>query len=391
MNAFFGGAGFSLPWRTRAAVGLYPGAEELLLVRLCAPEEGGGAWTVAESHTAEYDGTASLDAAGLASIAHRALSSAGWADLPLALALPAGETETAEMELPAVLAGEEMRDALLWSLRAEADADGRDLSDNVLLCCARLSEKSDRCWAAWMDGVRVQEFFAAFAEEGLCLRRLTVCPPGGGAYAPLIDAAHEPCMPWEAAQRDFDEQLPAVYAALLLRPGTKPHLYWAQGKPLASMIRSYAAAIITVLSTAVFFAAAAADIAGCAEAQRACTAAEEELALRDADVRRMQAYAALRSDTAQREQMLAAFSAVSLPVRALLVHLGSVTADGVHFTGIQAEKDVRIEGVAANYEALSALMAQMEEARFFSSDIMLREAGQEQDRAGQIRFVLNGW
>ena len=388
MNAMFGGGGFSLPWSIRTAAGLCVGVDKIVLVRLCAPEAEGEPWTVTESRTAEHSCTVPLDASALAAAARSALTSAGWADLPLALALPAAEADSIEMDLPAPLAGEEMRDALLWSLRAEADEEGRGLPEDLRLCCARLSENSDCCWAAWMDGERVQEFFAAFRDEGISLKRITICPPDGGAYAGLIEAARGPRMPWEAERTGADERLPAVYAALLLRPRAETHLYWAPGRALVPMLRAYAAGIIAVLSTAVFLAAAAADIAGCAALQRACDAAEEELALRDADVRRMEAFSAMRSNAAQREQLLAEFSAASLPIRALLVYLGSAAADGVHLTGIKAEEDVEIEGTAVNYEALSAMMERMDAAHFFSSDVMLGEAGQAQDNSGRIRFVL---
>ena len=102
----------------------------------------------------------------------------------------------------------------------------------------------------------------------------------------------------------------------------------------------------------------------------------------------MEAFSAMRSNAAQREQLLAEFSAASLPIRALLVYLGSAAADGVHLTGIKAEEDVEIEGTAVNYEALSAMMERMDAAHFFSSDVMLGEAGQAQDNSGRIRFVL---
>ena len=84
MNAMFGGGGFSLPWSIRTAAGLCVGADKIVLVRLCAPEAEDGPWTVTESRTAEHSCTVPLDASALAAAARSALTSAGWADLPLA-------------------------------------------------------------------------------------------------------------------------------------------------------------------------------------------------------------------------------------------------------------------------------------------------------------------
>ncbi|WP_276724091.1 PilN domain-containing protein, partial [Selenomonas noxia] len=125
------------------------------------------------------------------------------------------------------------------------------------------------------------------------------------------------------------------------------------------------------------------------QAQRACTQAEEELALRGADLRRMEEFSAMHRDAVQHEQAWMTFAAASSPLRALLVHLGAAAADGIRLTGITTSAErVRIEGEAESYESLSAAIRRMEEQKFFSSDLMPAYAGQEGAEDGRIRFVL---
>ena len=107
----------------------------------------------------------------------------------------------------------------------------------------------------------------------------------------------------------------------------------------------------------------------------------------------MKAFYALRANVAQHEQLLSAFTAESLPVRALLIHLGSMTVDGVRLTGVRAEEHaVRIEGEAVHYAALAALMGAMEADPFFSADIALEHASpgeQAEDMTERIHFILS--
>lgn len=388
-----GGAGIRLLWRTREAVGLYPGGKGLVLAHLCAAEEHGDVWMVTESRTSETSCPAPSEAAALAAFIGTALRHAGWERLPLALALPATEAETAEWELPIRLSGRELREALLWSLRAEADEAGAPLSDDVELVCTTLSEtESQRYWAAWMDKHRIRAYFAAFSAEGLRLQMITVYPPDGGVFADEIEAAREPRMPWEMESAE-DGIASAVYAGLLMRAGTPEHLYWTARQPISAFLRAYAGQLIAVLAAAFFLAGVGADVASYMAVRQARDRTTEELALRGSELARMEEFCALRADVAQREQLLSAFSAESLPLPALLVHLGMMTVDGVHISGVQAEGHaIRIDGEAADYAALAALMGTMEEDAFFSAEVTLEQAGQGERTTnvpGRIHFILH--
>jgi len=179
----FGGAGSSLRWKMREAAGVYVSADTIALVRLSAPEDMGGAWMVSESHIAENRGTDASEAKALAFRVHEELLRVGWENLPLAFAVPEGAAQTKEQELPAPLAAPELRDALLWSLRAAADAEGTVLPADICICCAPLPGTSpQRFWTAWMDAARVREYFSSFAAAGLHLRR--GAPPASSGSAP---------------------------------------------------------------------------------------------------------------------------------------------------------------------------------------------------------------
>ena len=378
----FGVDGFSL--RPREAVGISVTAEGLRLVRLAAPEERDGAWTVTASSGAacSCDGA---DASALAAAACAALRPLGWAHLPLGLALPVELAVMAERELPAALTGRELQAALLWAMRAEADSEGRALSADLQLCCAPMETDANihRYWTAAMTERRVQSYFSAFSARGLRLRRLTLCPPDGGTLAPLIAAARESQMPWEEVEERTGE-CAAIYAGLLVTEPSSP-LSWHAEHHIIPRLRRRAPELIVGAATLIFAVAVSADAAGLMAERTATETVQEELRLHDADVRRMEDYAMWRAAVAERERVLAKVQAESLPLRALLVHLGTLPLKGIHLTALRVGQMLEIEGAAESYEALATMTEHIAADDFFRAPPVLAEASRED---GYIRFVL---
>ena len=378
----FGVDGFSL--RPREAVGISVTAEGLRLVRLAASEERDHAWTVTASSGAacSCDGA---DAAALAAAACAALRPLGWAHLPLGLALPAGLAVTAEHELPAALTGAELQAALLWAMRAEADREGSTLPADLRLCCASMETDANthRYWMAAMTERRVQSYFSAFSARGLRLRRLTICPPDGGTLAPLIAAARDPQMPWEEPAERTGE-CAAIYAGLLV-PAPSSQLSWHAEHHIFSCLRRHAPELTAGAATLIFAAAVSADVAGLMAERTATETVQEELRLHDADVRRMEDYAMRRAAVAERERVLAEVQAESRPLRALLVHLGTLPLKDIHLTALRVGQMLEIEGEAESYEALATMTEHIAEDGFFRAPPVLVEASRED---GYIRFVL---
>ena len=378
----FGVDGFSL--RPREAVGISVTAEGLRLVRLAASEERDGAWTVTASSGAacSCDGA---DASALAAGACAALHSLGWMHLPLGLALPAELAVTAEHELPTALTGRELQAALLWAMRAEADREGRTLPADLRLCCASVETDATvhRYWTAAMEERRVQAYFSAFSVRGLRLRRLTICPPDGGTLAPLIAAARDPQMPWEEPEEPTGE-CAAIYAGLLVPAPSSP-LSWHAEHHIFSRLRRRAPELTAGAATLIFAAAVSVDAAGLMAERTATETVQEELRLHDADVRRMEDYAMRRAAVAERERVLAEVQAESLPLRALLVHLGTLPLKGIHLTALRVGQMLEIEGEAESYEALAAMTEHIAADGFFRAPPVLAEVSRED---GYIRFVL---
>ena len=378
----FGVDGFRL--RPRETVGISMTAEGLRLVRLAAPEERDGAWTVTASSGAacSCDGA---DAAALAAAACAALRPLGWAHLPLGLALPAELAMTAERELPAALTGAEMQAALLWAMRAEADREGRTLPADLQLCCAPMETDANihRYWTAAMTERRVQSYFSAFSARGLRLRQLTICPRDGGTFAPLIAAAREPQMSWEEPE-ERTEECAAIYAGLLV-PARSSALSWHAEHHIIPRLRRRAPELIAGAATLIFAAAVSANVAGLMAERTATETVQEELRLHDADVRRMEEHAMRRAAVAERERALAKVQAESLPLRALLVHLGTLPLKGIHLTALRVGQMLEIEGAAESYEALAAMTEHIAADGFFRAPPVLAEASRED---GYIRFVL---
>ena len=378
----FGVDGFSL--RPRETVGISVTAEGLRLVRLAAPEERDGTWAVTASSGAacSCDGA---DAAALAAAACAALRPLGWAHLPLGLALPVELAMTAERELPAALTGAELQAALLWAMRAEADREGRTLPADLRLCCAPMETDANihRYWTAAMEEPRVQSYFSAFSARGLRLRRLTLCPPDGGTLAPLIAAARESQMPWEEVEERTGE-CAAIYAGLLV-PAPSSSLSWHAEHHIIPRLRRRAPELIVGAATLIFAVVVSADAAGLMAERTATETVQEELRLHDADVRRMEEYAMRRAAVAERERALTKVQAESLPLRALLVHLGTLPLKGVHLTALRVGQMLEIEGEAESYEALAAMTEHIAADGFFRAPPVLAEVSQEE---GHIRFVL---
>ena len=378
----FGVDGFRL--RPRETVGISVTAEGLRLVRLAAPEERDHAWTVTASSGAacSCDGA---DAAALAAAACAALRPLGWAHLPLGLALPVELTMTAERELPAALTGAELQAALLWAMRAEADREGSTLPADLRLCCAPMETDANthRYWTAAMTERRVQAYFSAFSARGLRLRRLTICPPDGGTLAPLIATARDPQMPWEEPEERTGE-CAAIYAGLLVPTPSSP-LSWHAEHHIFSCLRRRAPELTAGAATLIFAAAVSADAAGLMVERAATETVQEELRRHDADVRRMEDYAMRRAAVAERERALAEVQVESLPLRALLVHLGTLPLKGIHLTALRVGQMLEIEGEAESYEALATMTEHIAADGFFRAPPVLAEASRED---GHIRFVL---
>jgi len=377
----------------REAVGIYPGTHGLIYAHLCAPDRMNDVWTVSSLRRTTYVWTAGDDPVQLAGHMRDELARVDLLHLPLALALPETAAKIVERSLSAALTGEELRRALLWSLRAETGAEAP--ADAQALCCSPLPDAPPhRYWTARISAARVRALYAAFHEAGLSLGRLTVCPPGGGTLADRIAAARASDLPWARTNPETDasvdeETLPALYAGLLFRPDTSAALYWS-GEGRGDAARYWAAAVIVL--TAALVGTIASDLASYWATVHARDAARTELALHAGAEQQMEEEAALRADREEQARLLGGFLAESRPWRALLIRLGTVAEDGVRFTAVSSEGQMlRMEGDAVHYAALTALMARLQEDGGFLGGMTLERAEHERGAAGEpahVHFVL---
>jgi hypothetical protein len=377
----------------REAVGIYPGTHGLIYAHLCAPDRMNDVWTVSSLRRTMYVWTAGDDPVQLAGHMRDELARVDLLHLPLALALPETAAKIVERSLSAALTGEELRRALLWSLRAETGAEAP--AGESLLCCSPLPDAPPhRYWTARISAARVRALYAAFHEAGLSLGRLTVCPPGGGTLADRIAAARASDLPWVRTNPETDasvdeETLPALYAGLLFRPDTPAALYWS-GEGRGDAARRWAAAVIVLAAALV--GAIASDLASYWATVHARDAARTELALHTGAEQQMEEEAALRADMEEQARLLGGFLSESRPWRALLIRLGTVAEDGVRLTAVSSEGQMlRMEGDAVHYAALTAMMARLQEDGGFPGDMTLERAEHEQGAAGEpahVHFVL---
>ncbi len=190
-------------------------------------------------------------------------------------------------------------------------------------------------------------------------------------------------MSWEEPEERTEECV-AIYAGLLV---TEPSssLSWHAEHHIIPRLRRRAPELIAGAATLIFAAAVSADAAGLMAEHTATETVQEELRLHDADVRRMEEYTMRRAAVAERERALTEVQAESLPLRALLVHLGTLPLKGIQLTALRVGQMLEIEGEAESYEALATMTEHIAEDGFFRAPPDLAEVSRED---GYIRFVL---
>lgn len=92
-----------------------------------------------------------------------------------------------------------------------------------------------------------------------------------------------------------------------------------------------------------------------------------ELALKSPELKKMKLLEQVTRDTAQKEQILTQLTAENIPWYAMLVHLGTLTVDGVRLERLDLTNKnyLRLDGYAATYEALAEFLARFEQDKDF--------------------------
>lgn len=108
-----------------------------------------------------------------------------------------------------------------------------------------------------------------------------------------------------------------------------------------------------------------------------CRQQQQELARLSAGVQCQQRTQQLEKELQSGSSALQALSQQRFPWYALLVHFGTQTVEGVWLTDLRLEKEncICVQGQALTYEALSALVARLEEDKdFFSGGAVLKNS-----------------
>ena len=120
----------------------------------------------------------------------------------------------------------------------------------------------------------------------------------------------------------------------------------------------------------------------------ACRQQDEELARLSAGIQCQQRTQQLEKELQSGSGVLQALSQQRFPWYALLVHFGTQTVEGVWLTDLRLEKEncICVQGQALTYEALSALVARLEEDKdFFSGGAVLKNS---ESRGSGIVFSM---
>ena len=217
----FGGVGFRQ--QVRDVVGIYPTPHRgLILVHLCAPDLASGAWTVTEVRTVQQSWTIEQGAMLLTGIVHEELKRAGWTRYALCLALPPETVIVRVWELPLALSGTELREALLWSLRASTDGGALPEDAQIDYECTDAEEARGFDILLKKDGeVRVIPYAADAADRDTTLKAAQeyIAPAyairwymgslGSDTLAFVVLSAPQ----WEKLEREFGAEQVAYYFA----------------------------------------------------------------------------------------------------------------------------------------------------------------------------------
>lgn len=116
---------------------------------------------------------------------------------------------------------------------------------------------------------------------------------------------------------------------------------------------------------------------------------KQVLAELDTDRRAMAMRQSIHARTREKTGKLSQLSQERAPGYSILIHLGTMNADGAWLDGIRMDKDdgLHLQGTAVNYAAVAGVLAAFEQDRdFFSDAPVMEEAKQASD--GTIHFKM---
>ena len=310
----------------------------------------------------------------------------GWPAAPIAMCLPEEDVFADTLHLPA-MPESEMYEAVHWELEGQ-----RDFDEPEFLSIFRPDYGDGGQWAAAVPKSMVDTWSKAWKENGMELEALTVMPSFVKDSCALENEGlrvGEVCFPFVHEPYDVfynDGGWEALHAAKTLCFPEASHMnFLTAGKPVSSAWnwKSLSLTVTAVISIGLF-GCFFADYGQLSGEQEALRAQKSQLALLSHARKEKCLLEKAEAQIREKNQQLVRLSEESYPWRSILVHLGSMTVDGVWLSEITVPKsnELEIHGKAVQYEALAEFLQKFEgDKEFFPSVPILKSSQAENSEA----------
>ena len=225
----------------------------------------------------------------------------------------------------------------------------------------------------WMEGlskIEVSEWIDVFKNNDMELIGLTAMPDEVNSING-IDLI--------GVDRNFIEQggLKAIFAANSVAYQTNPNLLIDKTKDLNGWNFNRIAAAITLITSLILTGMIAFDFWSYKEAQASLENEKEQIALLEADRRKIEFIERNVAELKNKQQILMTLSKVSFPWRSLLIHFGTIKVKGVWLKEIRASNNetIEVKCEAVNYEAMANFVKELEnDTEFFSNNLKVKNS-----------------
>lgn len=319
----------------------------------------------------------------------------GWSAAPIAMCLEEDDVFTDTLHLPN-MPESEMREAVRWELDGQ-----RDFDEPEFLSVFQFVTGDEGQWAAAVPKTIVDTWRKAWKENGMELAALTVMPSFVKASCTLENEGlrvGEVCFPFVHEPYDIfydDGGWEALHAAKTLCFPEASHMnFLAEGKPFSSdwNWKSMSLTVTAVISIGLF-GCFLADYGQLSGEQEALAAQKSQLALLSHAQKEKRLLEAAEAQIREKNKQLVRLSEESYPWRSILIHLGTMTVDGVWLSEVTMPKsnELEIQGKAIQYEALAEFLQKFEgDKEFFPSAPILKSAQAEagESHSSTVTFQL---
>ncbi len=318
----------------------------------------------------------------------------GWKPEPVALCITLDEAFTATTQIPNIPT-EEMTAAIHWELASLHNFEGKEFRSAHLQY-----PNSEGQWSAAIPKDVSDSWKAAFKNNDLELAALTVMPPFLRSCCStkemeliikdtVIATNHDPDHAfyetggWEALYAAETLCFPQVFTADFLSEERASSSGW-NWKSLS--ITAVSIAFVIIFSCFLW------DQYQLFAARKALNLQENQLALLQPRQTEKKLLEEALSRIAVKQKHLIRLTGESFPWRSILIHLGTMTTDGVWLTDItRVSRDtLEIKGKALHYESLAEFLQKFETDRtFFPQPPLLQSSKAERGSDNQITICFS--